>query len=149
MLDAKNNAVYLGSILIAKTDGDVVVMRRNSQRHFYRALGSWCLNAELVNEFGFNKFIIVNEYDEEYHITYKKILEIKKQLNLHIKFGDEVQYAIHSSFWDFFKTDNKTMPAMIGVPVSNFATEPEGQWKSRLIKNINNDQIEIDFNKQY
>jgi len=117
---------------IGQIDGTALIMKRNTERHFYRVLNAWCLNIEVVNS-GVEKFIIDTEQRQRYVITLSAIKALRSKVNLFVTFGVERQLAIPVQCWDKYSFENLSFPVFIGMPPAEFIETCSGRWRSRLI----------------
>lgn len=131
MMDGKT----IGEMVDEKT----LLMKRNKERHHYRALDAWCLNIDVVNS-GISRFVIDTVQRERFVIHLEKINQLRKHINMFVSFGSERQLAIPIQCWDRYVYENLSFPAYIGMEAADFADTCRGRWQSRL---ISHQQIEI------
>jgi hypothetical protein len=139
MIIKEKDVLYLDGKLIGKMEGNILYMKRNVSKHFYRVLDSWCLNIEVVNS-GAERFVIDTEQRERFIIRLSAVKALRSKINMFVTFGQERQLAIPSKCWDRYSHENLSFPAFIGMPPTEFVDNCSGRWRSRLIAN---EQTEI------
>lgn len=147
----QEDIIFLGKKLIGKFIEDKLVMSRDKSIHFYRNLGSWCLNYEmfkLAKQSGKTKMVIMEVRDTSlYVLTIAKALEFMDRFNNFItnvnEPQSEPQVAFPQEIWDFHMSgDSHSVKS--GLSVDEFLTQLDkhNQWTNR-IQTINKENAEL------
>lgn len=146
-IDGKN--VYIGSKLIAQIGDGACTIERSKERHFYRALNSWCLNYELVKEMldkNVKRIQIVDKKaGKTYELELTEVQVLMQKFNAFLSFGTEKQVAVPLSLWEVYGVRNgKDVHEVPGISAEEFAnTTFTGRWGQRIKRSGSSSQNDI------
>lgn len=118
LYEQKENKLYFFNRLVGYIDGNIFVMKRNENKHFYRWLNSWNISVGIMNLIRNNIEFIKVETDIEVRIIeMSTIKKLRNMFNLYVNhtiFGQiDKQIAIPDYLFHF--VDNK------GATISDFS----------------------------